>query len=430
MNLQGPDGFFIKLNLSDFKIDRVKQDNNGQFHIHGSCTAQFAVCTNCHSKLTQIHSYTDEVSIEHLAIFDQKVWIHVKWPRFYCPNCDKKIQYHPDWLGATGRMTVDLENFLLRQLVHVSIRDVALKFRITEHILEGLLERRINTHINWINYFPRIIGMDEVSVKKGQGNYLTIVSDLSIPGKVQIITVLRGRSESEVFPFLKRIPLAVVAQIEAICVDMGSGYQSTLKMWLSKRTFNQLVTIDRFHVARLLGDKIDIVRKAEIRSLKKTLKSDPNNQRVIEGTQWLFRKHPKDLSTKEYLKLQNLFLLSPKLKTLHELREDFFMIFETADSIQDARKKLRNWCKQAKTTQHKSIITFVKAYREHETTILNYFKKGYNSGAVEGMNNKIKLIKRMGFGYTNLEHFIRRLFLDFNYASLYVPELPAPCPNT
>ena len=390
-------GFFIDLKLENIEIVRVEEDQNEEIHIYVKCNAKSTCCSKCKSVLYQFHGYSKEVEIEHLSIFDRKTWIHVEWPRYFCKQCDRTTQYRPGWLGATGRMTIALENFLLRQMVHSTIADVASKFKITEDVLEGLIDRRIEIKPDLSEMIIRIIGLDEIALRKGHGNFVTIVSDLSDSSQVKIIAVLKGNSESDVLPFLNTIPDAVIAEMEAFCTDMGKGFLSALRMRLSQEDYDRLVVVDRFHVAKSLGSKIDKVRKQEIALLKKKFEKNDEELEKIERTLWPFRKHEVNHTEEEKIKLEQLFSLSSVLRELYSLKEGFYKIFETNQSQENAKIEIDKWCDQAIVLGFKPLQTFVNTYHQNEKIILNYFNSRYSSGPVEGLNNKIKVIKRRGF---------------------------------
>ena len=140
---------------------------------------------------------------------------------------------------------------------------------------------------------------------------------------------------------------------------------------------------------------------------------------------WPFRHHRKDLNTDEDKRLENLFELAPSLEECYELRENLYEIFELKDiSKEDAKEKIDAWCKSAELYETKGFnpfTSFIKTYRNFEENILNYFTHRMSSGPVEGLNNKIKVIKRRGFGFRNVVNFAKRIFLDINYKPLLLP---------
>jgi transposase len=131
------------------------------------------------------------------------------------------------------------------------------------------------------------------------------------------------------------------------------------------------------------------------------------------------------LNKDENKRLENLFKLAPALKECYELREKLYEIFELDDiSKEEAKKKIDNWCERAGTYETKGFnpfTSFIETYQKYEENILNYFTHRISSGPVEGLNNKIKVIKRRGFGFRNITNFAKRLFLDINYKQILLP---------
>ena len=334
------------LGLSSVKIKRVTIDSLGDYHIHVSCTANSTSCHKCGKRITKSHGQCDETAVEHLPILDQRVFIHVKWPRFQCTDCDKKptTSYRPAWLNKTGELTKSYENYCLKMLINSTIKDVSEKLSTTEDIIEGIVNRRIDTTVNWDHIFPKRIGIDEIALRKGHSQYLTIITDLSNPGKVQILTVIKGRSKADILPFLKSIPKKILESLEGITIDMGASYFSALKDVIGDmNSFNRVVTIDRFHVAKLIGDKVDKERKKVVKKLKIELEKDEEQLERLKNTMWPFRHHPDDLDDDEKKRLENLFELAPSLKECYELREDLYNIFETQIPKEQAREKIDEW---------------------------------------------------------------------------------------
>ena len=140
---------------------------------------------------------------------------------------------------------------------------------------------------------------------------------------------------------------------------------------------------------------------------------------------WPFRHHRDDLSEEENDRLEKLFELAPSLKECYKLREELYEIFELGkNSKKEAKEKIDKWCKKANLFETKGFnpfTSFIKTYINFEENILNYFTNRISSGPVEGLNNKIKVIKRRGFGFRNIANFAKRLFLDINYKPILLP---------
>lgn len=446
--------FAIDLGLSAIKIKRVTIDEAGNYHIDAACTAISSICSKCGKSIKKSCGQCEETTIEHLPILDKRVYIHVKWPRFKCSDCDNATtSFRPNWLNETGQYTIEFEKYVLKSLINTTIKDTSEKLNLTEEIVEGMVNRNIITDYDWESTELTAIGLDEIALRKGHKQYLTIISDLSIKGTIRVLGVIKGRTKEEIMPFLEGIPDAVFFGLESICIDMSASYFPALKERINDdEFFNAVVTIDRFHVAKLVGEKVDKERKRLVNALKKELQDDyekkldrikealPSspqkskdtevNQELkslankikndyekeldkIKGTMWPFRHHPKDLNPDQVCQLNHLFDFCPKLKEAYDLREDLYQIFEKDLSKQDAKKEIDHWIEKSKS--HKAFKTFVETYQKFEENILNYFTHRKSSGPVEGLNNKIKVIKRRGFGFRNISNFAKRIFLDINY---------------
>jgi transposase len=317
-------------------------------------------------------------------------------------------------VNDTGNMTREYENYCLKFLINSTIKDVSEKLNTTEEVVEGIINRNIKTNINWSETKPTIMGLDEIALRKGHSHYLTIVSDLN------------GNSKDDILPFLQSIPKEILLSLEGVTIDMGASYFSALKELIDDvDRFNRIVTIDRFHVAKLLGDKVDKERKKVVKKLKIEFENDDDKLESIKATMWPFRHHRDDLSEDENNRLEKLFELAPSLKECYKLREELYEIFELEKiSKEEAKEKIDEWCKKANLFETKGFnpfTSFIKTYINFEENILNYFTNRISSGPVEGLNNKIKVIKRRGFGFRNIANFAKRLFLDINYKPILLP---------
>jgi len=419
--------FKIELGLSNVKIKSVKIDDCGDYHIYVSCMATKSVCHTCGKNIHNVHGHCQESIIEHLPILERRVFLHVKWPRFKCPSCDGNptTSFRPPWLNDNGQQTISYEDYCLKWLINSTIKDVAEKLKTTEEVIEGIISRRIQTDINWDLVSPTKIGLDEIALRKGHKQYLTIISDTSVVHKIKILGVIKGRTKEDILPFLTSIPKDRLLSLDAITIDMSASYFPALKEVIGDiDAFNRIVTIDRFHIAKLLGDKVDKERKKVMRQLKEKYDDNEDVLKKIKHTMWPFRHHEKDVSMEEQIRLHNLFELSPSLKECYDLRERLFDIFDLELSKEQAEGKIDEWMTVAEkymTKGHNPFTSFIETYKTYKPNILNYFSHRSSNGAVEGLNNKIKVIKRRGYGFRNIMNFARRIFLDINVKSILMP---------
>lgn len=172
----------------------------------------------------------------------------------------------------------------------------------------------------------------------------------------------------------------------------------------------QLV-IDRFHVAQQYREDFDDLRKQELRRLKKTLPTDTYNQ-DCKGTLWLLRKNHTALDDDERLRLRRLLTHSQSLHQAYTLREELTAIFDQHQPLSVAERRLTAWVRKVQVSHLDCFDGFIKTLRAHWQPILNYFVERVTSGFVEGLNNKIKVLKRRCYGIKKVSTLFQRLWLD------------------
>ena len=136
----------------------------------------------------------------------------------------------------------------MRNLIHSTVQDVSKKEKIGYKILTSALNRQINQKVNWDEYKNLdIIGIDEISIKKGYKSYVTIVSSRNKQGDLSVIAVIEGRSREDVECFLNSIPSHLKRTVNTVCTDMYDGFVNAATSVFG----NKVVVIDRYHVSKL-----------------------------------------------------------------------------------------------------------------------------------------------------------------------------------
>ena len=182
------------------------------------------------------------------------------------------------------------------------------------------------------------------------------------------------------------------------------------------------IVIDRFHVAKSYREGADKLRKQECKRLKKELSDDEYKQ--LKGVMWAFRKNKSNLSEEGQVLLDRLFAHSPDLKSAYDLRENLTAIFESPLSKSQATQQLTQWQQAVRDSGLRCFDSFLTTLDNWSDEITNYFHRRLNSGFVEGLNNKLKTIKRRCYGLLNPDHLFQRLFLDLEGYRLFGPSVP------
>lgn len=132
----------------------------------------------------------------------------------------------------------------------------------------------------------------------------------------------------------------------------------------------------------------------------------------LKGAMWILRKNKEELTVEELAVLGCLFKHSPLLELAYNLCNDLTAIFEEDISKMEAKVKIDDWKKQVEKSGLSCFKTFIKTLDKFKDEILNYFTDRQTSGFVEGLNNKIKVIKRRCYGIINIKHLYQRIYLD------------------
>lgn len=191
----------------------------------------------------------------------------------------------------------------------------------------------------------------------------------------------------EIIAVLKQQPLEVREQVKEVSVDMWGGF----KRVITEAFPNAVIVIDRFHVMKLVNQSLNKIRLLlGLRGLK---------------NRSLLLKNGKDLSQEEQVELENLLSQSVVLSIAYELKEEFREIYETSTTVTQGLRKMEKWLGYAQILFGETSETI----RRHLKDICNYFISRTTSGVMEGINNKIKLILRQGYGFSNFEHLREKL---------------------
>ena len=258
-----------------------------------------------------------------------------------------------------------------------------------------------------------VLGIDEISLRKGHRSLIVVISHL-IQGKPSRIALLKGRKKADIITFFSTIPLRLKTQIQWVCSDMYEGYINASQTVFGKKT---RVVIDRFHVAKLYRGQVDHLRKQELKRLKKCLSS--LEYKRLKGAMWALRRSPKNLSPKDQAILDTLFRHSPALQNAYEDAQRLTRIFNESVSRASGVRRLKSWIKSVESSPNPCFVKFIKTLRRHFENIANYFVAHRNSGFVEGLNNKIKVIKRRCYGIFRLDHLFQRITLDIQGFTLF-----------
>ena len=253
----------------------------------------------------------EAITLRHLPILGRPVYLWLRPKRYRCPDCDggPTTTQQLSWYNAKSPHTKAYEKYILLQLVHTTIEDVSIKEGLGAKAIEGIVERWISGEVQWGEVKRvKILGLDEIALKKGHRDFVVIVTAKSAKGEVRVLAVLPDRRKQTVRQFLEAMPRRVKRAIRTVCTDMYEGFITAVHEVLGKAQ----VVVDRYHVAKLDRAGADRLRTQELRRLKQELPKEA--YATITGAMWPFRKKAADLEEEERDLLQRVFAYSPALQ--------------------------------------------------------------------------------------------------------------------
>jgi transposase len=417
LSFTGPksrDMISIPLGIPDVDVLKVEQNERGDYIVTVESRQIGTVCQHCGRKITKSNGQGRWIQLRHLPILGHRVYIRLRPKQYKCPHCDDRITTQTlDWYETKSPHTKAYDQHLMVQLVSSTVEDVRRKEDVGYDAVEGAIERCLQATVNWDEFNElNVIGIDEVALTKGRRNFIAIVTTQQADGHVAVLAVLPDRKKKTVRQFLETIARRLWPTMETACTDMWTGYTNAVQEFAAAHPEVSIeVVVDRYHVAKNYRESIDNVRKQERRRLRKIV-SETEYQETVKGMMWITRKNNRDLTADERQRLRRLFELSPKLKLAYTFREELTAIFEMQLTIEEAKKRLLKWADKVRRSGLTCFDKFLTTLKNWLDEILNYFANRLSSGFVEGLNNKVKTIKRRCYGILRVTTLFQRLYLD------------------
>ena len=335
--------------------------------------------------------------LQSLPIGMRRTFVDVWVPRVYCRVCDRLVEVDPPFAAARVSYTKPLERLVIDLCRLMPIKAVAeitgLSWDVVKSIEKSRLEQLYaKPSLKGVKY----LAVDEIAVKRGH-RYMTLVMDLE---SGRVLYVAEGKDREALTPFLQRLKRSRT-KVKAISMDMSAAYMAAVEEIMP----NLPIVFDRFHVVKLMNERIDELRRAHQRDSEKALRRKIKGVRylVLMGAERLDEYDKVRPGSKERLR-EALALNEPLLKGYY-LKEKLRLFWEEPDRAA-AEKLLKDWRAEAEATGIAALKKMARTLTVHAAGLLAYFDHDrISSGRMEGTNNKIKTLKRAAYGYRDDEFF-------------------------
>jgi transposase len=358
------------------------------------------ICSGCGRSVSAIHDRTVR-RIRDLPVFEDPVELRVPRLRLACMSCGPRLE-RLDWLDPHARVTRRMAESVARLCAMTTVRHAArwfdLDWKTVKRIDFGHLQRTLGpVDLSGVT----VIAMDEFAIQKGH-RYATVVVE---PERKRVLWVGRGRSRAEVRPFFELLGPEGCQRLRAVAMDMNTAYDLEVRQHCPDAE----VVYDLFHVVAKYGrEVIDRVRVDEANRLR----DDRSARKVVKTSRWLLLRNRGNVPAGQTVKLDELLAANRALLTVYLLKDDLKQLWRSGCE-QQARRRWRSWKRRALDSGLEPLKTFVRRLEPYLPGILAHCRWPLGTNLVEGINNKIKVIKRMAYGYRDDAYFFLKIRAAF-----------------
>lgn len=387
------------LGIPNYKVTHMIRNDDRRLHfIVDQVEPLPPVCSGCGSvHAGGIHS-TCMIRVEDVPISGKRVFLHIPRRKVRCLE-DGTIRVEEiAWIRKRFSLRFAQQVSRLTAITtnqeagwYLGLDDEAV-YRIDKSMLEELAQEKL-----YPLEAPVYMSVDEVSWQK-RHKYVTNVIDIR---KRKVIWNRNGRGKNVLDTFYRALGRNGCEQIQAVASDGARGFLSSTKAFAKKA----LIVLDHFHVKKYLNDALETVRKEELRKARK----DNNDElsRILHCNQRFILMQSRKSERKQDL-LHKLAVLNERLYQAMLLKEQFLAVY-TARNQETARINLKEWIIAALKSHIPAFVELGEKFFRKRHFILNYFICNITTAISEGINNKIKRLSRMAYGFKDVHYFLLKI---------------------
>lgn len=339
-----------------------------------------------------VHDTTDK-RWRHLDFFQHEAYLVARVPRVACGEHGVR-QVTVPWARAGSGFTLLFEALVMTLAREMPVRAMAglvrendtRLWRVIHHYVEAA---RQDLDMSTVTR----VAIDETSFRRGQ-DYVTLFCDLD---KKRVIFVTDGRDKKTVATFARDLTAhgGEPKKVTDVCQDMSEAYLAGV----CENLENAEITFDRFHLAKLLSEAIDAVRREERRT----------EDDLLRRTRYLWLTRPENLTVRQKERLEAL--LPERLKTVraYRWRLSFDQIFELPPP--EAEAALARWVKGVMRSRLEPLKKFARTLREHWHGVVRWWQSRISNGLLEGLHSLVQAAKRRARGYRSTRNYIAMIYL-------------------
>lgn len=368
--------------------------------IHVSIPEGHHRCPKCGSYSKGVSEDTT-VRVRDLSIFGKDCYLVIKKGRLHCP-CSYRGYEEIEFVDEYQRQTTRFDEFLFRLCDKMTIMDASdlmgvnwkTAYKIDKKTLNALKKGTKTPSV-------KVIGVDEIAFKK-RHKYFTIVYDITEGNGVLFAT--EDRKANSLEAYYSTLTLKEKECIKVVCMDMWDPFIKATKSHLPHAD----IVFDRFHIKKHVNECIDKLRRRLVRE------ADKDTKKVIKNKKWVLLKNPQNFKDNDYEALEELKKLNTPLYEAYLLKEEFDQFFACANEL-EGRAFLTTWAAKMSGQLKEAFDRFISMLSGYMYGVLTFFEHRFTNAVAEGLNNKIKVLKRMAYGYRDKEYFKLKIYRRCGY---------------
>lgn len=360
---------------------------------------QLPRCSRCLQPCPLVHDRHIR-QVRDRDLFEYRVWLRLPIRRLDCLRCGRVVE-KIDWLPSRSRITLRLQAWVESLLPLLPISHVSQLTGLHWHTIKAIDKRRLQASV--ASFEPgdaRRLVMDEFALHKGH-RYATVIMDAE---RTRVLWVGHGNSREAIRPFFEQLGERC-KQIEAVAMDMNTAFDLEVKQHCPQAE----VVYDLFHVVARYGrDVINRIRVDQANALR----HDKPARKVVKQSRWLLLRNRENLKEKQAVQLKELLEANQPLATVYVLKDALKAIWY-APSVWEGWLRWRSWMRQARESDLEPLVRFARNLRRYARGILASALFPMHTSLLEGVNNKIKVLKRMAYGFRDTEYFFLKIKAAF-----------------
>jgi transposase len=367
------------LNLPAYRVLHV-DTNDHDYHISAEAVTPPSICPHCRSD-NLVGFGRREQMVRDLPTHGRRVGLYINSRRFRCRSCAKTFYETLPDVDEKRLMTQRLTDWMGKQAIKRTFASIAEEVGCTEFTVRAVFSDYVNELEQTIRFeTPKWMGIDEIHLIKPRGVITNIANNT-------IVELLPNRNKDTVVRYLHH--LEGKERIQYVAMDMWAPYRDACAAVIP----DARIVIDKFHVVKMANEAMEKVRKG----LRERLTT--KQRRGLMHDRFVLLKRERDITDKESLLLSGWIKNYDELGLAYRLKEDFFKIYD-AQSPDEAQGRYLHWKSQITPEIEPAFHDLVRAWDNWTPWILGYFDHPITNAYTESLNNLIRVMNRLGRGYS------------------------------